>query len=257
MSNVEYVKDGRKGLIILNRPEKRNALNRELVTGLKVALKKHEEDEEVKVIILKANGSAFCSGADLAYLQQLESFTEAENHEDSNQLRELFERIYLSKKIVIAQVQGHALAGGCGLASVCDFVYTIPEARFGYTEVRIGFIPAIVMVFLVRKIGESNARKLLVGGELVNAVEAHRLGLVTEVYPTATLDAEVNRLADYLIKSNSAEAMSTTKLMLAKVQSMSLSEGLDFAVKMNVNARATEDCKRGIAAFLKKEELNW
>lgn len=257
MSIVEYGKDGRKGLIILNRPEKRNALNRELVAELKAVLKKHEEDEEVKVIILKAMGSVFCSGADLAYLQQLQSFTESENIEDSNHLRELFERIYLSGKIVIAQVQGHALAGGCGLASVCDFIYTVPEAKFGYTEVRIGFIPAIVMVFLIRKIGEANARRLLVGGELMNAMDAHRIGLVSEVCSQAKLDTEVNRFADYLIKSNSGEAMATTKVMLAKVQSMSLTEGLDFAVSMNVKARATADCRRGIAAFLRKEELKW
>ena len=147
MSLVIYSVQDRVGYITLNRPEKRNALSGEMVTELKAAFAKADEDESVKVIVLKASGEAFCAGADLAYLQQLQKFSLEENVKDSNHLKDLFLQIYQLKKVVIAQVQGHALAGGCGLATICDFVFAIPEAKFGYTEVKIGFIPALVSVF--------------------------------------------------------------------------------------------------------------
>src|SRR5258706_15353998 len=130
----------------------------------------------VKVIVLGATGEAFCAGADLAYLQKLQHFSFEENLNDSRHLRDLFLKIYTLKKVVIAQVQGHALAGGCGLATVCDIVFAVPEARFGYTEVRIGFVPAIVMVFLLRKLGEQKAKQLLLGGELMAGGKAGALG---------------------------------------------------------------------------------
>jgi len=154
MRLVKYTVEDRVGYISLNRPEKRNALSYEMVTELKQAFNNAEEDESCKVIILQAEGKVFCAGADLAYLQQLQNNTYEENLEDSTHLMELFKQIYTSSKIVIAKVHGHAIAGGCGLATVCDFSFTVPEAKFGYTEVKIGFIPAIVKVFLLRKIGE-------------------------------------------------------------------------------------------------------
>ncbi len=159
--NIEYAVADRIGYITLNRPDKRNALSFDLVKELKEAFARAEDDAAVKVIVLRANGEAFCAGADLAYLQNLQKFSHVENLADSNHLKELFLQIYILKKVVIAQVQGHALAGGCGLATVCDFSFSVPEAKFGYTEVKIGFIPAIVMVFLIRKIGEGKARHLL------------------------------------------------------------------------------------------------
>ncbi len=151
------VKD-RIGYIVLNRPDKRNALSPEMVSELKLAFKKAEDNAAVKVIVLKANGESFCAGADLAYLQDLQKFSYEENLADSRHLKELFLQIYTLRKVVIAQVQGSAMAGGCGLATVCDFVYAVPESKFGYTEVKIGFIPAIVMVFLLRKIGEAGLK---------------------------------------------------------------------------------------------------
>ena len=153
MKYIDYTVQNRKAYITLNRPGKRNALSHELVAELKEAFHLAEKEDQAKVVILKANGEAFCSGADLAHLQQLQNFSHEENLADSNHLKELFLQIYSLKKVVIAQVQGHALAGGCGLATVCDFIFAVPEAKFGYTEVKIGFIPAIVMVFLLRKIG--------------------------------------------------------------------------------------------------------
>lgn len=162
----------------MNRAEKRNALSEQMVSELKDAFIAHEKNDLVKIIVLKGRGEVFCAGADLVYLQQMQNFSEKENLEDSTHLKDLLLLIYTLKKIVIAEVGGHAIAGGCGLASVCDFIFTVPEAKFGYTEVRIGFIPAIVMVFLLRKIGEARVKQLLLTGDLVSAEDALELGLV-------------------------------------------------------------------------------
>lgn len=257
MKYIDYAVSNRTGYITLNRPDKRNALNHDVVAELKDAFSQAERDRSVKVIVLNANGESFCAGADLAYLQQLQNFSLDENRADSNHLKELFEKIYTLNKVVIAQVQGNAIAGGCGLASVCDFVVASQNAKFGYTEVKIGFIPAIVMVFLLRKIGEGPAKHLLLSGDLISSDEAQRIGMVYKVVPAAEIDQEVRLLTEQLINTNSLQAMMATKKMIAEVQSMSLSDALHYAVNMNAEARGSDDCKRGIAAFLNKEKIIW
>lgn len=257
MSMVEYSVKERIGRITLNRPDKRNALSPEMVEGLKQAFDRAAKDDQVKVIVLNAAGEAFCAGADLAYLQQLQNFSFEENLADSNQLKELFVNIYTHPKVVIAQVQGHALAGGCGLASICDWVFAVPEAKFGYTEVRIGFIPALVSVFLLRKLGEGAARELLLGGELIAADRAQAIGLINRVVAADKLEVEVNDFASRLIASNSADSMKLTKKLIAEVQGMTLTQALQHAAESNAHARGTNDCKRGIEAFLNKEKIIW
>ena len=257
MNQIEYTVKDRIGYITLNRPEKRNALSFELVAALKEAFTKAEDDTEVKVIILRANGEAFCAGADLGYLQQLQKFSYEENLTDSNHLKELFLKIYTLKKVVIAQVQGHALAGGCGLASVCDFIFSVPEAKFGYTEVKIGFIPAIVMVFLLRKIGEAKAKQLLLSGDLITAEDAYRIGLINYIVDKEKIESEVLEFSHRLIHTNSSNSMELTKQMMASIQSLPLEDALTFASTMNAKARASEDCIKGIQAFLNKEKIQW
>jgi len=257
MKTLTYHREERIAYITLNRAEKRNALNAEMVSELQQTLNDAEEDRHVKVIVVKANGDAFCAGADLGYLQALQSFSHQENLKDSMQLKALFHKIYTLKKVVIAQVQGHALAGGCGLANVCDFTFAVPEAKFGFTEVKIGFIPAIVMVFLIRKIGEGRAKQLLLSGEVISAEEARHLGLVQRIVPAASLANEVTSFASKLVATNSGQSMMTTKEMIAQTQSMTLQDALAYAAEMNAAARGTDDCKRGIAAFLNKEKIEW
>jgi methylglutaconyl-CoA hydratase len=257
MSLVLYSVADQTASITLNRPEKRNALSPELVTELKAAFNKAEQDPAVKVVVLKANGESFCAGADLGYLQQLQNFSFEENLADSNHLKELFLKIYTLNKVVIAQVQGHALAGGCGLAAVCDFTFAVSEAKFGYTEVRIGFIPALVSVFLIRKLGEQKARHLLLTGEIIKAEVALTYGLITEVIPATELDNRVKEFTQNLIKQNSAQSMQLTKHLINEVQNRTLEEALSFAANQNAKARATEDCKKGIAAFLNKQDIKW
>jgi methylglutaconyl-CoA hydratase len=241
----------------MNRPEKRNALSAEMVTELKSAFKEAEADDLVKVIILRAKGEAFCAGADLEYLQEMQNYSFEQNIADSTHLKELFVMIYELKKVVIAQVQGHALAGGCGLVTVCDFVFAVPEAKFGYTEVKIGFVPAIVMVFLLRKLGEGKAKELLLTGTLLLAEEAKSAGLVNEVVSRDGLHKIVQKFVSNLVKTNSGNSMGITKQMIAKVQSLPLHDALAFAAEMNAKTRASEDCKIGINAFLKKEKITW
>ena len=257
MEYIELNIEDRVGTITLNRPEKRNALNFELVSELKGAFTLLEDDQNVKVIVLKAKGPAFCAGADLAYLQKLQEFSFEENLLDSKHLKELFLKIYTLKKVVVAQVQGNAIAGGCGLASVCDFAFTVPEAMFGYTEVKIGFVPAIVLVFLLRKIGEGFASHLLLSGELISADEACRMGMVNKVVPTEKLEESVLAFVTKLLVENSSQAMAATKQMIAKVQAMPLEDALNFAAEMNARARSSDDCQKGIRAFLNKQKLAW
>lgn len=257
MNTVEYEVRDRVGFITLNRPEKRNALNEDLIRSLDAAFDRAASDSSVKIIVLKGNGEAFCSGADLAYIQQMQKFSFDDNLADSTRLKELFLKIYTLNKVVIAQVEGHAIAGGCGLATVCDFIFSVPEAKFGYTEVKIGFIPAIVMVFLVRKIGDQRARQLLLSGSLVDAAEAAQLGLITKVSSKESIAADVLDFATKLIKSNSTQAMTTTKQMIADVQTLPLEEALSYAARMNADARGTADCKKGIEGFLNKQMPEW
>ncbi|KEO75123.1 enoyl-CoA hydratase/isomerase family protein [Anditalea andensis] len=247
----------RIGYITLNRPEKRNALNAEMVRELKAALISMLEEETAKVIVIKAEGKIFCSGADLEYLRSLQLYTFEENLEDSRNLKDLFYLIYTAPKIIIAQVQGHALAGGCGLATVCDFSYSVKEAKFGYTEVKIGFVPAIVNVFLLRKLGEGKAKELLLEADLLDAERAKDMGLINKVVAGDSLDREVYELAQRLIDQNSGQSMALTKEMIAKVPEKSLEEGLEYAAMMNAKARGTSDCLKGINAFLNKEKINW
>ncbi|ARS35908.1 enoyl-CoA hydratase/isomerase family protein [Pontibacter actiniarum] len=254
---VHYEVKERVGYITLARSEKRNALNYEVVTELKRAFAFAEEDEASKVIVLRAEGKVFCAGADLEYIQRLQENDYHENLLDSTHLMELFRMIYTLKKVVIAQIHGHAIAGGCGLAAICDFGFTVPEAKFGYTEVKIGFIPAIVKVFLLRKIGEARAKQLLLTGDLISAGEAERYGLVNYVVPAEELEERVFAFAQKLCSENSRQSMEVTKEMIARVQGMGLEEGLQYASEMNAVARGSEDCQRGIAAFLNKEQIKW
>lgn len=257
MKYIEYKVTDRIAFITLNRPEKRNALSHELVSELTSAFETASTDNQVKVVVLRAMGEAFCAGADLGYLQKLQQFSYEENVADSNHLKELFLKIYTLNKVVIAQIQGHALAGGCGLAAVCDFSFAVSEAKFGYTEVKIGFIPAIVMVFLLRRMGEGKSKQLLLSGDLISAEEAQALGLINYVCTSEKLESDVLNFALRLITTNSAQSMTSTKQMIAAVQSMPLEQALAYASTMNAKARGSEDCQRGIAAFLNKEKIIW
>ncbi len=251
------IKD-RLAYITICRTEKRNALNDEVVLELHQSLIDAEKNDSVKIIILTGEGNTFCAGADLEYLQKLQNNTYEENLKDSMQLMELYKSIYTLSKIVIAQVNGHAIAGGCGLVTVCDFAFSVSDANYGYTETRIGFIPAIVMSFLVRKIGEARAKELLLTGNVINAQHALTDGLINYIVDDENeLIKKVYEFAQELCVNNSAQSIATTKLMLSEMQNMTLPESLRYGAEMNAKARGSEDCKKGIDAFLNKKSIKW
>lgn len=257
MSGLTYHIADRVATITLNRPEKRNALNGALVKELRQAFARAEEDADVKVIVLAANGKAFCAGADLDYLQQLQQNNYEENLADSRELMLLMQEIYSLQKVVIAQIEGDALAGGCGLASVADLSFAVPGARFGYTEVRIGFVPALVSVFLVRKTGEGRARELLLTGELITAEQAAAYGIINKVVRADNIRAHVAELAQRLCNETSANSLKITKQLVRTALDQPLPEALENAARLNAETRQHPDCKKGIGAFLNKEKPVW
>lgn len=249
--------DGLVRTLTLDRPEKRNALSADLVAALDAALIDAADDPAVRVVVLTGAGAAFSAGADLAALQALQTQSAEANLADSERLATLFERIYRLPKPVVAKVNGHAIAGGCGLAAVCDFALVADSAKLGFTEVRIGFVPAIVAVFVRRKLGEAAARDLCLRGHLISAGEAARIGLVTRAVAAERLDAEVDALARELATETSPSAVALTKQLLADVAGMGLSEGLSYAARLNALARATDDCRAGVSTFLDKTDPPW
>ncbi len=248
---------GNRLTLTLNRPERRNALNAALVEALLDALRGAATDASVRVVVVTGAGKAFSAGADLDALRAMQTATAAENLADSRLLGSLFEAIYTHPKPIVARVNGAAVGGGCGLAAVCDFSIVADEAKLGFPEVRLGFVPAIVMLFLHGKLGEAHLRDLLLRGPLVSGDEAARMGLVTRSVAADTLDDAVDALADELARETSAEAVALTKTMLARVRGMGFAEALDYAVQSNALARTTSDFNAGIAAFLGKTDPPW
>lgn len=243
-----------KGLtkhIILNRPEKRNSLDEEMIEELTGVFRKMSDDTNTKTIVLSGAGGNFCSGLFLDYLQKISEYDILQNKDDSKKFKDLLLSIYTCKKTVIAMVDGYALAGGCGIASACDLIVTSNTAQFGYTEVKIGFIPAIVMIFLLKKVSESHAKDLLLTSKFITGDEAHRIGFANYVSAQSELENTVERLSADLNKLPMS-SLSLTKEMFKNVSSMSFDAALEYAVDLNAITRMTEECKSGVKNFLTK-----
>ena len=257
MSLIDQTTEAGTRTITLNRPEKRNALNGALVMALHDALRADADAPTSRVVVLTGAGSVFSSGADLEALRQMRTAGPMQNRADSKRLAALFDAIYTHPKPVIAKINGHAIAGGCGLASVCDFAVAAESAKLGFTEVRIGFVPAIVAVYVRRKLGEAALRDLMLRGRLIDASEAADLGLIHQAVPASDLDDAVQSIAHGISRDTSASAVALTKQLLADVPGMGYREALDHAVQTNAFARSTDDCQAGVKAFLDKTEMPW
>ena len=252
MNSLLVTNQGAVRTLTLNRPDKRNALNAEVVSALKSALRDADTDEALRAIVINGAGKDFCSGADLESLRKISESSFEENLQDARGLAELFALIRRVKIPVIAAVHGRALAGGCGLATACDLVIATESARFGYPEVKIGFVPAIVMAFLRRNVSEKRAFEIATQGFEFSAAEAERLGLVNHVVSDDTFDEEVARYAAvYETVSRSAVIMS--KRLLYEMDGLSFDDAIEIGSKANAEARMSEDCKEGIAKFLEKK----
>lgn len=251
--NLAY--DRAVATITLNRPDKRNAISFELIDELLRALDEVATSDAI-VLILTGSGKAFCSGMDLENLKALLGRSPDQNVEDSRTMVRLFRSLYEYPKVTIAAVNGPAIAGGTGLALLCDFTLAVPEAKFGYTEVRIGFVPAIVSTFLLRQIGEKQARDLLLTGRIFDAQEADRLGLLTEVTPPENLLNRARDLADTLLQ-NSPSSLRATKQLLTDHARAELDVQIEAAIRENAAVRTTADFREGISSFLEKRKPVW
>jgi methylglutaconyl-CoA hydratase len=254
-STLTLAHDGALALITLNRPEKRNAISYELIDDVLRALAEVEKSP-AQILIVTGNGKAFCSGMDLDNLRSITGRTAEENRADSATMARLFRTLYEFPKVTIAAVNGPAIAGGCGLATLCDFTLASTEAKFGYTEVRIGFVPAIVSTFLLRQVGEKQARDLLLTGRILSADEAFRIGLVSEVVAAEKLQERARELATSLIE-NSPASLLATKRLLKSYSAAELDRQIEAAVDENARIRSTEDFREGVTSFLEKRSPQW
>ena len=241
--------------ITLNRPDKRNAISFELIDDLLRALKEVETSDAL-VLILTGAGKAFSSGMDLDNLKALIGRSPEQNLQDSETMVRLFRTLYEFPKVTIAAVNGAAIAGGTGLALLCDFTLAVPEAKFGYTEVRIGFVPAIVSTFLLRQVGEKHARDLLLTGRIIGAEEAARMGLVNEIVAPEALMPRARELAALLMQ-NSPASLRATKQLLNEHGRAELNSQIEAAVRQNASIRTTADFREGVASFLEKRKPVW
>lgn len=252
---LTLAEQGGIALLTFNRPTKRNAISYELIDELLAALEELQCGT-TRVLLLTGAGNSFCSGMDLEYLKAITGRTAAENRKDSETMARLFRSIYEFPRPTIAAVNGPAVAGGCGIATLCDFTIASTEAKFGYTEVRIGFVPAIVSSWLVRQIGEKAARELLLTGRIISADEALRIGLITETVEPARLLERAHELALLLLK-NSPGSLAATKKLLNSYSGRDLEWQLEAAIEANAAIRTTEDFREGISSFLEKREPKW
>ena len=242
-------------MITLNRPERRNAMTPEMQQELIQAMEEAAASD-CSVVVFAGAGEAFCAGLDLSALQGMNDKSAAEHTADAERIARLFRTLYELPKPTIAAVHGAAIAGGTGLATMCDFTLAVPGAKFGYTEVKIGFVPAVVSAFLVLQIGEKPARDLLLTGRIFTREEAARLGLVNEVVDAERLTARTLELVG-MLRANSPEAMSATKRLLRAQNKVWLDTAIAAALAVNAEARGTHDFREGVAAFLEKRKPVW
>ena len=247
--------DAGAALVTLDRPEKRNALSYELIDEL-LAMFEEVAKSSARVLVLTGAGKAFCAGMDLENLKGFIGRTPEQNLKDSEKVAQLFRTLYDFPKPTIAAVNGAAIGGGVGLATLCDFTLASAGAKFGYTEVRIGFVPAIVSVFLLRQVGEKAARDLLLTGRLFDAEEARRIGLVKEIVSADKLLEGASELARQLVE-NSPESLRATKRLLTAYARVELDKQMELAVRENAAIRTTDDFHEGISAFLEKRKPRW
>ena len=254
-NNINLSFDSSIATLTLNRPDKRNAISYELIAELLRALEE-VKNSSARVLILTGAGKAFCSGMDLENLKSLIGRTPEQSLEDTRAMASLFRNLYEFPKPTIAAVNGPAIAGGTGLALLCDFTLAVPDAKFGYTEVRIGFVPAIVATFLLRQVGEKIARDLLLTGRIFDAEEALRIGLLTQIVPAEKLMDRARELAAQLIES-SPLSLAYTKRLLSDQARAELDVQIETAIRENAGIRATADFREGITSFLEKRKPQW
>lgn len=253
LKNILYKVEDGVAEIVLNRPEKMNSLDEELIRDMNGMMKDFSVNEEVKVIVITGAEGNFCSGLYLDYLQKISEYDILQNKEDSRRFKDMLLSIYNCPKPVIAKVSGYCLAGGCGIASACDIIVADETAKFAYTEVKIGFIPAIVMMFLLKRVSETHSKDLLLTARMIDSDEALKMGLINYSVSSAELDDKTKEICSMLMR-NSASSLRLTKEMFGAVSGMDFDKALEYACDLNAITRMTPDCKAGVAKFLNKQK---
>lgn len=254
---VDFEIRDRVAYLTMNRPDKRNAIDDIAVEEMTESFDRAERDADVRAIVFRGEGTAFSAGADLEYLQRLSRNSSSANFEDSCALKDFLFEVYRSRKLTCAVVRGPALAGAFGLTLACDVVIASERAKFGFTEVKIGFVPAVVLNFALRKLRESDVRELVLTGKIVDASYALRIGLFSQIVPDNEIELYARQFLGDFIAGTSAKAVALTKEILSEVREMHLNEALKYSTAMNVAARSTDDFRKGVDSFLKKEKLEW
>ena len=250
--------DDRSTVITLNRPDRRNVLDDVMIRELTDVFTQVNRNNQTRTVILTGAGSSFCAGMDLEYLRKFSQQGQHENLEDARNLLKLLQLVRGLKKPVIAMVNGPALGGGCGLAAACDFVFAAKKkAKLGVPEVKLGFLPAVILIFLIKRMGEGKTRELVLRGDILDAETAQRQGLITEVVDDDQLNDRVHEFACLLARSTSAASVTLTKDLFSRFDEMNLKDALEYAANLNALVRKTDDFQKGINSFLKKEMLEW
>lgn len=253
---VEFARDGPVGRIWLARPDVRNAFNAVMIGELRQALRALAGDAAVRVIVLSGKGTAFCAGADLAWMREAVRFSHEQNLQESLDLAECLYDVYSVPKPTIARVNGPAIGGGTGFVSACDIAVASTDARFGLSEVKIGVAPAAISPYVVRRIGESGARRYFLTGERFDARRALEIGLVNIAVEPGGLDRKIDELVSSLLSSG-PEALAKTKELLTRVPGMSFAEAKLFTAEMIAGLRVSAEAQEGMAAFLEKRRPKW
>jgi methylglutaconyl-CoA hydratase len=257
MAAVEIERRGAAAWLWLNRPELRNALNDEILDSIARSLNELEKDAACRVVVLAGRGQAFCAGGDLSRMEKAATMTKARSKKEAARFAGLLYRVHGSPKPLIARVHGPAFAGGMGLVAACDLVVAAEEAEFCLPEVRIGLVPAMISPYIVRAMGEQQARRYMLTGERLSAREAHRIGFVHECVPAAELDARVEKLAAQLAGAG-PQALARSKKLLAKVGRVPISPALAaHTAGVLAEARAGAEAREGIRSFLEKRKPEW
>ena len=239
--------------LVLDRPDKKNALDAAMLAELHAGLEGAASDPAVRVLAIEGAGKDFCAGADLEALGAMVDASPKEHRRDAESLARVFRRLRSIEKPIVAIVRGRALAGGCGLATACDIVLAAESASFGYPEVRVGFVPAMVMTMLRRLVGERRAADLVLTGRVLDAREALAIGLISRVAPDASLDAEAERLLGELAAMPPG-ALARTKRLLYDLDGLGFDEGLTLGAERNVEARMTGEFRDGVQRFLARRK---
>ncbi len=257
-TSLTYTTENRTATITLNRPDRRNAIDDVMIKELTDVLLSVNRNTQSRIVVITGAGSSFCAGMDLDYLQKISLMGQEENLEDARNLMKMLQLIQSLRKPVIAMVNGAALGGGCGIAAACDFIFAGKNnAKLGVPEVRLGFVPAIILIFLIKRMGEGAAKEFALRGDILDASVAKSKGLVTDVVIDEMLSSRVYEFAETLAKTTSSASLTLTKDLFNKFNEMNIKDAVDYAANLNALVRKTDDFKKGVSSFIKKEKLEW